>query len=234
MYSDGIEQRTWLSSRSVKAECCGKCGTGVDLFWMFRFSPAKHHSTNVKYSTIIALINRGWLNRLIRGCSTKEPSLTQSPSVIIKTCFSFHRPKLDSNQLSEEQLIPGWIRFSARTFTALSLICLIRMVDWISRRVGYSLDPCFQHFVTLKAMSSNLEGRGCNNFYLGVCIRQELIDSISNPLSSFWVITIFLGLKVLTSVSTKMDVFWVVAPRSLVEVCQRFRGPCCLHHQGDK
>jgi hypothetical protein len=30
-----------------------------------------------------------------------------------------------------------------------------------------------------------------------------------------------------------MAVFWVVAPRSLVEVYQRFRGPCCLHHQGD-
>jgi hypothetical protein len=29
----------------------------------------------------------------------------------------------------------------------------------------------------------------------------------------------------------KMAVFWVVAPCSLVEVYQRFRGPCCLHHQ---
>jgi hypothetical protein len=33
---------------------------------------------------------------------------------------------------------------------------------------------------------------------------------------------------------TKMAVFWVVAPCSLVEVYQRFRGPCCLHHQGDR
>jgi hypothetical protein len=31
-----------------------------------------------------------------------------------------------------------------------------------------------------------------------------------------------------------MAVFWVVAPCSLVEVYQRFRGPYCLHHQGDK
>jgi hypothetical protein len=30
-----------------------------------------------------------------------------------------------------------------------------------------------------------------------------------------------------------MAVFWVVAPCSLVEVYQRFGGPCCLHHQGD-
>jgi hypothetical protein len=27
----------------------------------------------------------------------------------------------------------------------------------------------------------------------------------------------------------KMAVFWVVEPCSLVEVYQRFRGPCCLH-----
>jgi hypothetical protein len=31
---------------------------------------------------------------------------------------------------------------------------------------------------------------------------------------------------------TKMAVFWVVAPCSLVEFYQYFRGPCCLHHQG--
>jgi hypothetical protein len=31
----------------------------------------------------------------------------------------------------------------------------------------------------------------------------------------------------------KIAVFWVVAPCSLVEVYQRFRDPCCLHHQGD-
>jgi hypothetical protein len=40
------------------------------------------------------------------------------------------------------------------------------------------------------------------------------------------------GFEVLTAVITKMTVFWVVAPCSLVEVTQRFRGPCCLHHQG--
>jgi hypothetical protein len=31
-----------------------------------------------------------------------------------------------------------------------------------------------------------------------------------------------------------MAVFWVAAPCGLVEVYQRFRGPCCLHHQGDE
>jgi hypothetical protein len=30
-----------------------------------------------------------------------------------------------------------------------------------------------------------------------------------------------------------MAVFWVVVPSSLVEVYRRFRGPFCLHHQGD-
>jgi hypothetical protein len=40
--------------------------------------------------------------------------------------------------------------------------------------------------------------------------------------------------EVLTAVSTKMAVFGVVAPCSLVEVYHRFRGPCSLHHQGDE
>jgi hypothetical protein len=31
--------------------------------------------------------------------------------------------------------------------------------------------------------------------------------------------------------ASKMTVFWVVAPWSLVEVCQRFRGTSCLHNQ---
>jgi hypothetical protein len=42
------------------------------------------------------------------------------------------------------------------------------------------------------------------------------------------------GFEVLTAVGTKMAVFWVVSPCSLVEIYQRFRGPCCLHHQGDE
>jgi hypothetical protein len=44
----------------------------------------------------------------------------------------------------------------------------------------------------------------------------------------------YVGFEVLMAVSTKMAVVWVVAPCSLVEVYQRFRGPCCLHHQGDE
>jgi hypothetical protein len=31
-----------------------------------------------------------------------------------------------------------------------------------------------------------------------------------------------------------MAVFWDVAPCSLVEVCRRFRGTCCLHQQAIK
>jgi hypothetical protein len=40
--------------------------------------------------------------------------------------------------------------------------------------------------------------------------------------------------QVLTAASMKMAVFWDVAPCSLVEVYRRFRGACCLHHQGDE
>jgi hypothetical protein len=32
----------------------------------------------------------------------------------------------------------------------------------------------------------------------------------------------------------KVAVFWVLAPCSLVEVHRRFKGACCLHHQGDR
>jgi hypothetical protein len=32
---------------------------------------------------------------------------------------------------------------------------------------------------------------------------------------------------------TKMTVGWVVVPCSLADVYRRFRGFCCLHHQGD-
>jgi hypothetical protein len=46
--------------------------------------------------------------------------------------------------------------------------------------------------------------------------------------------TAIVGFEVLTAVSMKFAVFWVVAPCSLVEVYQCFRGPCCLHHQGDE
>jgi hypothetical protein len=32
----------------------------------------------------------------------------------------------------------------------------------------------------------------------------------------------------------EMAVFWVAAPCNLIEVYHRFRGTCCLHHQGDE
>jgi hypothetical protein len=39
--------------------------------------------------------------------------------------------------------------------------------------------------------------------------------------------------QVLTAACTKMTPFCDIAPCSLVEVDQRFRGAYCLHHQGD-
>jgi hypothetical protein len=57
---------------------------------------------------------------------------------------------------------------------------------------------------------------------------------LSSPASKPLVNANSLGFEVLMAVNTKMAVFWVVAPCSLVEVYQRFRGPCCLHHQGDE
>jgi hypothetical protein len=41
------------------------------------------------------------------------------------------------------------------------------------------------------------------------------------------------GFEVLTAARMEMAVFWVVAPCSLIEVYQSFKGTCCLHYQGD-
>jgi hypothetical protein len=41
---------------------------------------------------------------------------------------------------------------------------------------------------------------------------------------------IYARFQVLMATSTKMAVFWGIAPSSLVEVYRRFRGACCLHH----
>jgi hypothetical protein len=39
--------------------------------------------------------------------------------------------------------------------------------------------------------------------------------------------------EVLTAVKTQVKVFWAMTPCSDVVGCQRFRGPCCLHHHGE-
>jgi hypothetical protein len=39
--------------------------------------------------------------------------------------------------------------------------------------------------------------------------------------------------KITKSNTVKMAIFWVVAPCSVIEVYRRFRGACCLHHQGN-
>jgi hypothetical protein len=61
--------------------------------------------------------------------------------------------------------------------------------------------------------------------------RQTEMDGWTNGISHLFKRTfiltheILVGFEVLTAVSTKMAVFWVVAPCSLVEVYQRFGGP---------
>jgi len=39
--------------------------------------------------------------------------------------------------------------------------------------------------------------------------------------------------KVLTAVMIQVEVFWDVTVCSVVVGYQRFRGPCCLHRQGE-
>jgi hypothetical protein len=66
-------------------------------------------------------------------------------------------------------------------------------------------------------------------------VRREVSGTFRTKEGNIWRTRLVrVGFEVLTAVRTKMTVFWVVALCSLVEVCQRFRGPCCLHHQGSK
>jgi hypothetical protein len=64
------------------------------------------------------------------------------------------------------------------------------------------------------------------------CIIYTQVKNINCHLCSYYYFLV--GFEVLTAVSMKIAVFWVVAPCSLVEFYQRFRGPCCVHHQGDE
>jgi hypothetical protein len=60
-------------------------------------------------------------------------------------------------------------------------------------------------------------------------VHRSVVETIRNVTKQYEV-----GFEVLTAVSMKIAVFWVVAPCRLLDVYQRFRGPCCLHHQGDE
>jgi hypothetical protein len=56
-----------------------------------------------------------------------------------------------------------------------------------------------------------------------------------NTISHGYAVFLYLvGFEVLTAVSTKMACLLGCSAVYLVEVYQLFRGPCCLHHQGDE
>jgi hypothetical protein len=65
------------------------------------------------------------------------------------------------------------------------------------------------------------------DIHVYMCASGPLFPAESNLY--FWLLSLFLRNYILL----KMAVFWVV-PCSMVEAYQRFRGPCCLHHQGDR
>jgi hypothetical protein len=67
-----------------------------------------------------------------------------------------------------------------------------------------------------------LKGYKACNFKIKITLYEgDFLENSSNDV----------GFEVLTAVSTKMAVFWVVVTCSVIEVYQRFRGPCCLHYQ---
>jgi hypothetical protein len=66
-----------------------------------------------------------------------------------------------------------------------------------------------------------------------ICLYIQPISlSLPHPPSFVSVIRDVVRFQVLTADCMKMAVFWFVTTCSLVEVYRRFRGTCCLHHQG--
>jgi hypothetical protein len=55
----------------------------------------------------------------------------------------------------------------------------------------------------------------------------------SHQINSWRILSFFIRLFAWPTIG-EVTVFWVIATCSLVEVYQRFIGPCCLHHQGDE
>jgi hypothetical protein len=64
-------------------------------------------------------------------------------------------------------------------------------------------------------------------------VQKNLQDPAQTLFITQYVKVYFVRFQVLTAENKKMDVFWVVAPCSLVENYRIFRGACCFHHQGD-
>jgi hypothetical protein len=83
--------------------------------------------------------------------------------------------------------------------------------------------------------TSKALGTQSNNSYY--CYKMNVFDGALNNFqfgvtSTLRVVNNNTRFEVLTAAIVQMAVFWVVAPRSLVEVYRRFRGACCLCHQG--
>jgi hypothetical protein len=71
------------------------------------------------------------------------------------------------------------------------------------------------------------------DYQLPLRYRRQPLDEKEIAYINVCKLVIQVGFEVVTAVSMKIAVFWVVAPCCLVEVYQRFSGPCCRHHQGD-
>jgi hypothetical protein len=118
-------------------------------------------------------------------------------------------------------------------FIPMSFTSLLRVASFITccPHLDLGLTPRrFFYFLMCKALKNNeykWNSWGEQRTILGLRKEfihiEELNNTANHGIARF---------EVLTTVSTKMAVFWVVAPCSLVQGYRRFRGACCLHHQG--
>jgi hypothetical protein len=102
----------------------------------------------------------------------------------------------------------------------------LRMIFQVSTAMKMRTEVCW--VIILCSLVCNYQCfRGTHHLHLQ-CIRSKDLKMKTNVATKNKAFSITNTLKI------KIAVFWVVAPCSLVEIYQRFRGPCCLHHQGDE
>jgi hypothetical protein len=141
-----------------------------------------------------------------------------------------------------------------RVYKILTLFCMVVKpffnlsevhAHWIL--VGNHLEnreQFHQHFSHMKfsrrwcQSSSGLWRRVDSQVDANVLEEHAVSSAVFNPEHGgsifLWNAGIYLRVHMASTQKKKIAVFWVVAPCSLVEIYQRFRGPCCLHHQGDE
>jgi hypothetical protein len=157
------------------------------------------------------------------NCLYFPPIFSQSPTYRLKS----NMPYSESGKVEDSKWIPSWSALTFGWFVLSHTSLTVKnelgaMTEWWIYNSNTS--PLFDRNRKLK--------NGYNNPLL--VTSNHMLWHVRMLLTTSKYKTFYVPFSILNNMlSLKIAVFWVVAPYSLVEVYQRFRGPCCLHHQGD-